>query len=111
MNKTNKTQSRALIERLIRILDEELFPTKNKFLSGRLGVLVTEISGGYFITLVSKENLLLTVERLQHLKQHLEVDPFKDMDISVYLDEITELRDRNLWVVQFHIFAGEKEET
>ena len=103
-----------LIERLIKVLDKKLLPTGSSFLSGRLGILVQDptlgVTGSYFITVISKDNLHLTAIRLLDLKCQLEKDPFKDMKVSLYVDEITELRDRHLRITRLQIFATKKEE-
>jgi len=102
-----------LIERLIRVLDKELLPTGSDFLSGRLGILVQDltlgVTGSYFIAVISNDKLNLTAIRLLNLKCQLEKDPFKDMKVSLYVDEITELRDRHLRIARFQIFVKEKD--
>ncbi|GAJ01084.1 unnamed protein product [marine sediment metagenome] len=101
-----------LIDRLIRILDEMLLssPPKDKYLSGKLGILVHDMQGQYIVTVISHDNPHLNTERLRDLKSKLRNDPFKDMVISLYVDEIRELKERHLWIIRLHIFVGEKNE-
>lgn len=101
-----------LIERLIRVLDKELLPTEGSFLSGRLGILVQDLghAGSYIVTIISNENLHLTVERLQDLKRKLEKSPFTGMKAKLYLNEMRKLGDRHLRLTEFQIFVGKKEE-
>ena len=101
-----------LIDRLIRILDEMLLspPPKDKYLSGRLGILVHDMQNQYIVTVLSHDNPHLNTERLQDLKAKLRNDLFKDMGIRFYVDEIRELRERHLWIIRLHIFVKEKNE-
>lgn len=101
-----------LIELLIRVLDKKLLPTGSSFLSGRLGILVQDLgpTGSYIVTIIGNENLHLTVERLQDLKNQLEKDPFTDMKVKLYLNEMRKFGNRHLRITEFQIFVGKREE-
>ena len=101
----------AFIERLIRILDTELLPSEeDQYLSGALGILVADVGNSYSVAIITTESVLISVERLRSLKHKLELDQFTDMDVSIFVDEVTVLRNRNLKLIRFHIFTTEKEE-
>ncbi len=99
-----------LIERLIKIFDMQLLPSKDTYLSGRLGILVQKINSSYFVTVISKDNLHLSAEGLQDLRRQLEKDPLTGTKIDLYLSEVTELRDKNLTFATFHIFVTKEKE-
>lgn len=99
-----------LIERLIRVLDKKLLPTGSSFLSGRLGILVQDLhASSYIVTVISNDNLHLTVERLQDLKHQLEKDLFVGMKVKLYLNEMRKLGDRHLRLTEFQIFVKKEE--
>lgn len=98
----------AEIEKIIRAVEKGILQTKSDYLSGRLGIIVQEIDHNYAISLITKDNPLLSVQRLQNTKRRLRTTVFTGKDVTIFLDEVTELKDRNLWIVGLHVFVREK---